>query len=60
MLIKRPLPFFRFGGLTDFGNTPDVQGMTTERDTTLVMQLPANVQFTPPFSPCRGACREED
>ena len=47
MLIRRPLPFFRFGGLTDFGNTPDVQGMTTERDTTLVMQLPANVQFTP-------------
>ena len=46
-LIRRPLPFFRFGGLTDFGNTPDVQGMTTERDTTLVMQLPANVQFTP-------------
>lgn len=46
-LVKRPIPFFRFGERTDFVNSPDVQGLTTDRDTTLVMRLPANLQFTP-------------
>ena len=46
-LVERPIPLFRFSELTDFVNSGKVRGLHIERDTTLVMRLPSNLQFTP-------------
>ena len=45
--VRRPIPFFRFGNLTSFVNSEEVQGLKTDRDITLAMHLPSNLQFTP-------------
>ena len=45
--VKRPLPFFRFSELTDFINSAEVKNLRIEKNTTLALRLPANLQFMP-------------
>lgn len=46
-LIKRPIPLFRDYGVKDFVNSDSVGGTVFKKDTTVVMRLPYNLQFTP-------------
>ncbi|WP_434037621.1 alpha-L-rhamnosidase C-terminal domain-containing protein [Formosa sp. 4Alg 33] len=45
-LVLRPIPFWKDFGLTPYVNTPNFP-FTTEKDTVISMDLPANLQITP-------------
>lgn len=48
--VTRGIPLFADLGIRDFLNSDIVRGITTEKDTTLEMRLPYNLQFTPILS----------